>query len=143
MCSSAARTAKVPRLTVRAATPNQPGLPRPKQEIEACPSFDLPRSGRRGGRRPRHPPRPRQTDSVTIGYGDLNLASQAGRAALDQRIDGAARQLCGEASPLELKMVALGRACRAGVASPMPARSSPAVIVDDQFASLTVSRAAF
>jgi UrcA family protein len=56
-----------------------------------------------------------ETASVTIGYGDLNLASRAGRAALDQRIDGAARQLCGESSPLELKMVALGRSCRAGV----------------------------
>jgi UrcA family protein len=83
-----------------------------------------------------------QTDTVTIGYGDLNLASQAGRAVLDQRIDGAARQLCGEASPLELKRVALGRSCRAGVLADARAQLAR-VIVDDQFASLAVSRAAF
>ena len=83
-----------------------------------------------------------QTGSVTIGYGDLNLASQAGRAALDQRIDGAARQLCGEYSPLELKMVTQRRSCRAGVLADARAQLAR-VIVDDQFASLTVSRAAF
>jgi len=82
-----------------------------------------------------------QGDSVTIGYGDLNLASQAGRAALNQRIDGAARQLCGESSPLELKRVALGRTCRAGVLADARAQLAR-VIVDDQFASITVSRAA-
>jgi UrcA family protein len=83
-----------------------------------------------------------QAESVTIGYGDLNLTSQAGRAALDQRIDGAARQLCGESSPLELKRVALGRTCRAGVLADARAQLAR-VIVDDQFASLIVSRAAF
>jgi len=82
-----------------------------------------------------------QTDSVTIGYGDLNLTSRAGRNALDQRIDGAARQLCGEASPLQLKMVALGRTCRAGVLAEARAQLAR-VIVDDQVASITVSRAA-
>jgi UrcA family protein len=83
-----------------------------------------------------------QTGSVTIGYGDLNLASRAGRAALDQRIDGAARQLCGDVSPLELKRVALGRTCRAGVLADARAQLAR-VIVDDRFASLSVSRAAF
>jgi len=83
-----------------------------------------------------------RADSVTIDYGDLNLTSQAGRAALDQRIDGAARQLCGEAAPLELKRVALGRTCRAGVLADARAQLAR-VIVDDQLASLNVSRAAF
>ena len=83
-----------------------------------------------------------QADSVTIGYGDLNLASRAGRNALDQRVDGAARQLCGDVSPLELKRIALGRTCRAGVLADARAQLAR-VIVDDQFASLTVSRAAF
>ena len=82
-----------------------------------------------------------QGDSITIGYGDLNLASQAGRAALDQRIDGAARQLCGEFSPLELKGMALNRACRAGVLADARAQLAR-VIVDDQVASIAVSRAA-
>lgn len=83
-----------------------------------------------------------QTDSVTIGYGDLNLASQAGRAALDRRIDGAARTVCGRASPLELKTIALGRTCRAEVLADARAQLAR-VIVDDQYASLAVSRAAF
>lgn len=82
-----------------------------------------------------------QTDSITIGYGDLNLSSQAGRAALDQRIDGAAQQLCGSYSPLELKMAALSRACRAGVQADARAQLAR-VIVDEQIASITVSRAA-
>jgi len=82
-----------------------------------------------------------QTNSVTIGYGDLNLASQAGRNVLDRRIDGAARQLCGDFSPLELKMVALGRTCRAGVLADARAQLAR-VIVDDQLAAITVSRAA-
>ncbi|HEV2816454.1 MAG TPA: UrcA family protein [Allosphingosinicella sp.] len=82
-----------------------------------------------------------QADSVTIGYGDLNLASQAGRAVLDQRIDGAARQLCGEFSPLELKMLTLSRTCRASVHADARAQLAR-VIVDDQFAAIAVSRAA-
>jgi UrcA family protein len=82
-----------------------------------------------------------QTDSVTIGYGDLNLANQAGRSVLDQRIDGAARELCGQFSPLELKMAALSRTCRAAVHADARAQLAR-VIVDDRFASITVSRAA-
>jgi UrcA family protein len=82
-----------------------------------------------------------QTDSVTIGYGDLNLASQASRAVLDRRIDGAADQICGEAAPLQLKLNALGRTCRADVLAEARAQLAR-VIVDDQVASITVSRAA-
>jgi UrcA family protein len=83
-----------------------------------------------------------QTSSVTIGYGDLNLASPAGRAVLDRRIDGAARQVCGEALPLQLKTNVLSRTCRAEILADARAQLAR-VIVDDQFASLTVSRAAF
>lgn len=81
-----------------------------------------------------------QTDSVTIGYGDLNLASRAGRQVLDRRIDGAADQLCGAFAPLELKANALSRACRADVFAEARAQLAR-VIVDDQLASITVSRA--
>lgn len=83
-----------------------------------------------------------RTGSVTVGYGDLNLASRAGRQVLDQRIDGAARQLCGAFSPLQLKMNALSRSCRAEVLADARAQVAR-VVVDDQFASLAVSRAAF
>ena len=33
-----------------------------------------------------------------VAYGDLNLASSAGREALQRRIEGAARQVCGTTS---------------------------------------------
>lgn len=80
-------------------------------------------------------------ESVTIGFGDLNLANPAGREALDRRIDGAARQICGEYAPLELKMIALGRVCRAEVLAEARAQLAR-VIVDANFASIQVSRAA-
>lgn len=80
-------------------------------------------------------------ESVTVGFGDLNLANPAGREALDRRIDSAARQICGEYAPLELKMIALGRACRAEVLADARAQLAR-VIVDDDFASIEVSRAA-
>ena len=82
-----------------------------------------------------------QADSVTIGYGDLNLASQSGRQALNRRIDGAADQLCGDVAPLQLKANAMSRTCRADVVADARAQLAR-VIVDDQFASITVSRAA-
>lgn len=81
-----------------------------------------------------------QAGSVTIGFGDLNLASQAGRDALSRRIDGAADRLCGDFSPLELKMNALSRTCRADILADARAQLAR-VIVDDQLASITVSRA--
>ena len=83
-----------------------------------------------------------RTGSVTIGYGDLNLASQAGREALNRRIDGAADQLCGDFAPLELKMNALSRTCRAEILADARAQLARVIVVDDQLASITVSRAA-
>jgi UrcA family protein len=38
---------------------------------------------------------PQGTRSVKVGYGDLDLATQAGAATLYHRIRGAARQVCG------------------------------------------------
>ena len=38
-----------------------------------------------------------QADTIHIRHNDLNLRSQAGKAELDRRIEGAARQLCQEA----------------------------------------------
>jgi UrcA family protein len=83
-----------------------------------------------------------QTDSVSVGYGDLNLASPAGRGALDRRIAGAARQVCGEYRPLELKMIALSRACRADVLAAARGQRSVSA-AGRQFSALAVSRAAF
>jgi UrcA family protein len=37
-----------------------------------------------------------QNNVATLRYDDLNLASDAGKATLDQRIDRAARQVCSD-----------------------------------------------
>ena len=50
--------------------------------------------------------------AVEVFYGDLNLASDAGRSVLDRRIAAAAAQLCGHARPAELRRNAAVRACR-------------------------------
>jgi len=52
---------------------------------------------------------------VSVRHADLNLASAAGRAALDRRIDRAARQVCGTALTVELDLAAEIEACRADV----------------------------
>ena len=38
---------------------------------------------------------PASAETVTVEHRDLNLSSAEGQAALDQRIDRAARQVCG------------------------------------------------
>ena len=50
-------------------------------------------------------------ETIAVSYADLNLANQAGRAVLDQRIAAAAAQLCGAFNPLELGRAEAGRAC--------------------------------
>ena len=37
-----------------------------------------------------------ETNVATLHYDDLNLATEAGQATLDQRIDRAARQVCSD-----------------------------------------------
>jgi UrcA family protein len=50
--------------------------------------------------------------AIAVPYGDLNLASPAGRDRLDRRVLRAATLLCGEYQPLDLRLSALSRACR-------------------------------
>ena len=50
--------------------------------------------------------------SVTVSYRDLNLASTAGVAEFDRRINGAIRTVCGTADLRVLKEVNQRRACR-------------------------------
>jgi len=49
----------------------------------------------------------------SVAYADLDLASAAGRARLDQRIHAAVRAVCGTASPADLRGNDDVRACRA------------------------------
>ena len=47
------------------------------------------------------------TITVRVSYADLNLASAQGRAVLDRRIAGAARNICGTFFPADLEMAVL------------------------------------
>lgn len=49
---------------------------------------------------------------VAVSYQDLNLASDAGRAALDARIERAASEVCGTAQRGELRIASEVAACR-------------------------------
>jgi len=80
-------------------------------------------------------------ESVTVSFGDLNLASQAGRDVLYRRVSNAAREVCGNFALRELKLNAMSRACRADAIA--DARTQLArVIVSDDYAAIRVSRAA-
>ena len=81
-------------------------------------------------------------DSVTISYADLNLANAAGRAVLDRRIAQAARQVCGEFPPVELRRNSLSRACQADVIASAEAQRS-AVVFASNNANARVSRTAY
>jgi UrcA family protein len=50
--------------------------------------------------------------SVEVSYSDLNLTTEAGVKSLQQRIVGAARQVCGTPGPRHLSAVAASRACQ-------------------------------
>jgi len=52
------------------------------------------------------------SDEVLVQHEDLNLASAAGRAVLEARIDRAARTVCGTAFINELDIAAGIEACR-------------------------------
>jgi len=67
----------------------------------------------------------RDTNVVTVGYGDLNLASAAGRRALDNRIDAAIDLVCSDGDSAELRAHALQRACRVeATAAALPQRDA-------------------
>ena len=50
--------------------------------------------------------------SRTVGYGDLDLSSPVGQAALDRRIATAIRQVCGWAFPRDLQSSHEVQICR-------------------------------
>jgi len=59
---------------------------------------------------------PVQPQNVSVVHtADLNLASQAGRRVLDQRLVIAAREVCGEAADVDLAGQNAARQCRKGV----------------------------
>jgi len=85
--------------------------------------------------------------AVEVSYGDLDLTRVAGRDVLDRRIAGAAAELCGSFSPVELGWAAAVRACRTEtIALTQPQRNAAigrrGTVEVAQSASLRVSRAA-
>jgi UrcA family protein len=76
---------------------------------------------------------------VTVQHADLNLASAAGRAALDRRIDRAARQVCGTALTVELDLAAEINDCRSDVMAQARAHRD-ALVSGIELAELRVSR---
>jgi len=85
--------------------------------------------------------------SIEVGYQDLNLTGDAGRAILDRRIADAAAELCGQSRKVELRWDAAVRACRTEtVALTQPQRNAAVrygtVEVASADAIVRVSRAA-
>lgn len=76
---------------------------------------------------------------VTVQHADLNLASAAGRATLDRRIDRAARQICGTALTVELELAGEVNACRADVMAEARAQRD-AILGGIELAELRVAR---
>jgi len=65
-----------------------------------------------------------QTSNVSIVHtADLNLATDAGRRALDIRLSHAAREVCGNPSDVDLAGKNKARACRATVLADARAKS--------------------
>ena len=65
--------------------------------------------------------------SETVSYADLNLASPAGIAALDRRIDRAVRRVCGASHPADLNTGFQVRQCRVTAYRSIAARRSAAL----------------
>jgi len=82
-------------------------------------------------------------DSVRVGFSDLNLSSPAGRAVFEGRVSAAARLVCGEYQPLQLKLIAMSRTCQANAIAAAEAQLGQNLAGGStQLASLDVRRAA-
>lgn len=53
------------------------------------------------------------TASVAVPFADLDLSTDAGVNALESRVSAAAKEVCGEARPRDLKAMAAWQECRA------------------------------
>ena len=54
---------------------------------------------------------PALAESAVVGFADLDLSTSEGRAALDRRIDRAARNVCRMTGPRELREMMASRRC--------------------------------
>lgn len=64
---------------------------------------------------------PSASQTVAVHYGDLDLASEAGRRALDHRIRHAVRTACGTASTVDLRGQNRAAECRSDLLASLAA----------------------
>ena len=83
--------------------------------------------------------------SIAVPYGDLNLASPAGRSVLERRVCRAATLACGQYDVRDLNMAALSRTCRDGAIAAARGQREAALRTGADYASASpsVSQAAF
>ena len=81
--------------------------------------------------------------AIAVSYSDLNLGSPAGRARLDRRLFQAATALCGRYEARELNMSSLSRACRDQAIAGARSQRDAALGGAADYASASVSQAAF
>lgn len=55
---------------------------------------------------------PIESFSVSVGFGDLDVATPAGAAALDKRIEAAASEVCQKPDIRQLKLMAAWEECK-------------------------------
>jgi UrcA family protein len=79
-------------------------------------------------------------EAIAVPYGDLNLASPAGRARLEGRVFRAATALCGRYDARDLRLSALSRACRDDAVA---GAQREAALGGARYANVSVSQAAF
>lgn len=68
--------------------------------------------------------------SEVVRYADLNLATEAGRSALDRRISLAVREVCGSASDVDVHGKNLVRRCRMETSRAVSAQREAALAAD-------------
>ena len=69
---------------------------------------------------------PASAQTRAVSYADLDLASPAGQAALDRRIENAVRHVCGTAFPIDLQSQRDVRRCRSETRADVQAQRNDA-----------------
>jgi UrcA family protein len=78
-----------------------------------------------------------ETVSVIVPYGDLDLTTEAGQAALDSRIDAAVDEVCARPEPMRnLKAIDAWADCRKGAAASAAEQVGAADMATETFAVL-------
>lgn len=79
-----------------------------------------------------------QLNVATVHTADIDLSTDAGRRALDQRLTTAAHELCDTASAVDLKALNAERDCRAAVVAAARAKAS-SIIAENRGGTIVVA----